>query len=97
MFRRMFWLGAGASLALWGRRRAQELADRFMPATMRNQASSRAQRLGRDLRGAVGDGRTAMRERAAGLRGTDEAPNGLRGTDRANGYADRPHRSPSVG
>lgn len=69
MVGRMTWFVAGAATALWGRRRVLAAADRFMPASVRREASARARSLQRDVRGAVDDGRSAMRARADGLRG----------------------------
>jgi hypothetical protein len=91
MIRRSFWFLAGAVTALWARRRVLQFADRFMPASVRAQASSRASALRRDLTGAVHDGRAAMRDRAAGLRGVPE------GAGASGGSVPSPVRSPRPG
>lgn len=71
MFGRLAWFLGGAATALWGRRRVIEITDRFMPASVRREASARARGFSRDVRGAVDDGREAMRDRVQGLRGDD--------------------------
>jgi hypothetical protein len=68
-FRRLFWFGAGVGVTLWAQRRATALTERFTPVAMRSSAQRSARRVGRNLRGAVGDGRQAMAARAAELSG----------------------------
>ena len=46
MTRRLFWFGAGAGVALWGRRRAHQLAQRFTAEAVATNAQRRAQATG---------------------------------------------------
>jgi hypothetical protein len=66
MLKRVRWLTAGAAFgfggALWLQRKLKTAADRFRPVGLAEAAAGRA-------KGALDEGRAAMREREAELRG----------------------------
>lgn len=72
MFKRIFWLVTGAAIGFgssrWVARRAKRAVARLTPANLAGSASEKAQRLAGEVRAAVGEGRSAMREREAQLR-----------------------------
>jgi len=73
MIKRAIWLGVGASMGAWGsrwaNRRMRNIVDKYAPAEVRNRVQDRARTAGGRVRSAVDDGREAMREREAQLRG----------------------------
>lgn len=73
MFRRVFWFGIGAGLgfgtSFWLTRWVRETAARYAPERVSTQVSTAVKGLGQDLRDAVAEGRSAMREREQDLRG----------------------------
>ncbi len=72
MFRRLVWLligaGFGFGVAFWFMRLVRETAARYSPDRLTSDLTQAARGLGRDLRGAVVEGRAAMRERESELR-----------------------------
>ena len=72
MFKRLFYLavgmGLGFGLSLWLTRLVRSTIERYTPERVSADLAASARRLGEDLRAAVADGRTAMREREAELR-----------------------------
>jgi hypothetical protein len=77
LFRRLFWLGTGASVgfggAMWIRARVRRAVARVMPDRVAADAADSARRAGTNVRDAFSEGRTAMRTREAELR-SDYAP-----------------------
>jgi hypothetical protein len=73
VLRRIFWFGMGAGLgfgaSFWLTRWVKETAARYAPERVSNQVSTAVKGLGQDLKAAVAEGRVAMREREADLRG----------------------------
>ena len=70
MTRRLFWLTAGFALGVAVMRRAQRSAAQLVPAAV-------AQRVRRDVEGAIADGRREMRARELALRAMLAAPGGV--------------------
>ncbi len=72
MLKRAFWFSTGAAVGLgssvWAGRRVKRAANRLMPGEVQREVADRARRVGRDVRAAATEGRTAMREREAELR-----------------------------
>jgi hypothetical protein len=72
VFRRLFWLaigvGFGFGVSFWLMRWVRETAARYAPERVSNELASAVKGLGQDLRDAVAEGRSAMRERELGLR-----------------------------
>ncbi len=72
MFKRLFWLtvglavGFGTSFKLM--RAMRRTVDRFMPERVSQDVRNGARSLGAEVRAALDEGRTAMREREAELR-----------------------------
>ena len=66
MLKRVRWLVTGAAIgaggSVWAKRKAKATVERYAPPGLLEAASRR-------LRGALADGRTAMREREAELKG----------------------------
>jgi hypothetical protein len=73
VFRRLFWLclgvGFGFGSSFWVMRFVRETAARYAPERVSADLTDAIKNLGIDLRTAVADGREAMREREAELRG----------------------------
>ena len=67
MTRRLFWLTAGFALGVAVMHRAQRSAAQLVPAAV-------AQRVRRDVEGAIADGRREMRARELTLRAMLAAP-----------------------
>jgi hypothetical protein len=72
LVRRLLWFTSGATAgfgsALWIRRRVLRAVDRYAPERVRAETTASVRRWGSDVRQAVADGRSAMREREAELR-----------------------------
>jgi len=72
MFKRLFWLtvglavGFGTSFRLM--RALRRTVDRFMPERVSQDVRNGARSIGAEVRAALDEGRTAMREREAELR-----------------------------
>ncbi|HEV2810734.1 MAG TPA: hypothetical protein VGV93_10110 [Acidimicrobiales bacterium] len=78
MFKRLTWMtmgtGVGAGLALWGQRKVKAKVARYQPARVTAELAGSVRRLGEGVRVAAEEGRTAMRDREAELRGTRPGP-----------------------
>jgi hypothetical protein len=72
VFKRLFWLTVGAGLGFGTSfrlmRAMRRTVERFMPERVTQDALNGARSLGGELRAALDEGRTAMREREAELR-----------------------------
>jgi hypothetical protein len=72
LFRRLFWLGTGASVgfggAMWIRAKVRKAVARVMPERVAADVGSGARRAGANVRDAFAEGRSAMRAREAELR-----------------------------
>ena len=83
MLRRLFWVmvgaGFGFGMSFWLMRFVRSTVERYSPERVSEDLGRVARRLGSDLRVAVSEGREAMREREAELRG-EMASNRLRST-----------------
>lgn len=78
MFKRLTWMtmgtGVGVGLALWGQRKVKAKVARYQPARVTADLAGSVRRLGEGVRVAAEEGRAAMREREAELRGTQPGP-----------------------
>jgi hypothetical protein len=90
--RRLFWLGvgaiAGASGTVWAERKVRSRLEMLGPDHMVVTAGNKARDVGRTVVDAVSEGRGAMRDREAELRGSYDTSG-----RRSNGA----HRAPSTG
>jgi hypothetical protein len=72
MLRRARWFGAGAAVgvatSLWARRKLKTTALRYHPAGLAGSAVGRARAWPGEVRAAIDEGRTTMRQREAELR-----------------------------
>jgi hypothetical protein len=72
LVRRLVWFTSGATAgfggAIWIRRRIRRTVRRYAPEQLQAEATASVRRLGWDVRDAVVEGRSAMREREAELR-----------------------------
>jgi len=72
LVRRLVWFTSGATAgfggAIWVRRRIRRTVRRYAPEQLQADATASVRRLGWDVRDAVVEGRSAMREREAELR-----------------------------
>ncbi|MEY2432987.1 MAG: hypothetical protein QOC92_2712 [Acidimicrobiaceae bacterium] len=72
MFKRLFWLmigvGFGFGVSFWVMRFVRDTMQRYTPERVSSDLAGALKGLGDDLRGAVADGRVAMREREAEIR-----------------------------
>jgi len=72
LFRRLFWLGTGASVgfggAMWIRNKVRRAVARVMPDRVAADVGDGARRAGANVRDALAEGRSAMRAREAELR-----------------------------
>lgn len=72
MFKRLFWLLAGAGfgfgVSFWLTRFVKETVGRYSPERVSADLAGAIRDFGRDLREAVAEGRDAMRERETELR-----------------------------
>jgi hypothetical protein len=72
VFRRLFWLAIGAGfgfgVSFWLMRWVRETAARYAPERVSSDLASAVKGFGQDLRDAVAEGRSAMREREVDLR-----------------------------
>lgn len=71
--KRVRWMGAGLAVgfggALWAQRKAKAIAARYTPASVAGRGVNRALDFPGEVRAALREGRAAMREREAELRG----------------------------
>ncbi len=72
MFKRLFWLSvgltAGFGTSFWLMRTVRRTVERFTPQRLTQDAVAGARTVGTELRAALDEGRTAMRQREAELR-----------------------------
>lgn len=72
MFRRIFWLivgaGFGFGVSFWLMRFLKETVERYRPERVSADLAGALTQFGKDLRGAVAEGRLAMQEREAELK-----------------------------
>jgi hypothetical protein len=72
VFKRLFWLGVGASLGAgtswWVTRAVKQKIQRYVPARLTEGVATKVRTVGGDVRAAVADGRQAMHEREDHLR-----------------------------
>lgn len=72
MFKRTFWfttgVATGAGGMVWANRRMKATLARYAPDRLGVDAAARVRQVGGDVRAAIAEGRTAMREREAELR-----------------------------
>ena len=72
MFKRLFWLLAGAGfgfgVSFWLMRFVRSTIERYTPERVSGDLAAAIREFGGDLRAAVSEGREAMREREAELR-----------------------------
>ena len=81
MFKRIIWMGTGAAMgagsAFWAKRKVTRTVERYLPdeVARRARASARTagRHVGRTVRDAASEGRTAMREREAELQAQADA------------------------
>lgn len=75
MIKRIVWMGfgavIGASGSVWANRRVRRFVDRYAPEHVRHRIQNRVRTASGHVRAAVDEGRSAMREREAQLRGHD--------------------------
>jgi hypothetical protein len=73
MFKRTRWVATGLAIGVggswWVQRKAKALASRYRPAGLAAQASQRVGRYPGEVKAAIREGRMAMREREAELKG----------------------------
>lgn len=78
MFKRLLWLtigaGFGFGMSFWIVRMVRERIDRYSPERVSGDVAKAVRDLGRDVRAAVSEGATAMRQREAELRRQLEGP-----------------------
>ena len=72
MFKRLFWLSvgltAGFGSSFWLMRTVRRTVERLTPQRLTHDALAGARSVGAELRAALDEGRTAMRQREAELR-----------------------------
>jgi hypothetical protein len=72
MFSRVRWLGAGAALgfgaSVWAQRKVKSTAAKYRPAGLAGAAVDKARAWPVEVRAAIDEGRTTMRQREAELR-----------------------------
>ena len=72
MFKRLFWLGIGASLGFgtswWVTRTVKQKIERYMPQQLSSSLATKARSVRGDVRAAIADGREAMHEQEGVLR-----------------------------
>jgi hypothetical protein len=75
VFKRARWLvtgaGVGFGTSLWVQRRVRRTVARYAPQRVTNELTRTVKGITGDVRAAVQEGRDAMREREAALRGTN--------------------------
>ncbi len=77
MFKRAFWMSTGmavgAGSAFWAKRKVEATVERYLPEQVAERAATSAKDLGRTVRAAAAEGRSAMRATEAELRARVEA------------------------
>jgi hypothetical protein len=72
MFKRLFWLGIGASLGFgtswWLTRTVKQQIERYLPQRLTSELATKARSVGSDVRAALADGRQAMHDQEDVLR-----------------------------
>lgn len=72
MFKRATWMATGVAVGLgsawWVERKVREQVARYVPERVANDLAASARRFGTELKGAVAEGRDAMRAREDELR-----------------------------
>lgn len=72
MFKRVFWLGTGLSIgfgsSFWLMRTVRRTIERLTPVRLTQDVVTGARSVGAEVKAAVDEGRTAMRQREAELR-----------------------------
>lgn len=68
MFKRLLWFSLGCASSLWVMRTVRRTVERLMPQRLTQEAVAGARTAGAQVRAALEEGRTAMREREAELR-----------------------------
>jgi hypothetical protein len=72
MLRRVRWFGAGAALGIgasvWAQRKVRTATSKYRPGRLATTATGKARVVPRDVRAALVEGRSAMRQREAELR-----------------------------
>ncbi|MEY2569462.1 MAG: hypothetical protein QOE35_3991 [Actinomycetota bacterium] len=75
MFKRLFWLvtgaGFGFGMSLWAQRAVKKTAARYSPQRVSGELTRTVKGITGDVRAAVQEGREAMRDREAALRGAN--------------------------
>ena len=76
MFKRLFWLGVGLTIgsgtSIWLMRTVRRTVERLTPRRLTQDVVTGARTVGVELRAAMDEGRVAMRQREAELRGEIE-------------------------
>ena len=68
MFKRLLWFTIGCASSLWVMRTVRRTVDRLAPHRLTQDAVAGARSAGGQIKAALDEGRTAMREREAELR-----------------------------
>jgi len=72
VFKRLFWLTVGVTLgssgSFWLMRKVRQTVERFTPQRLTQDVATGARSFGAELRAAVDEGRSGMRQREAELR-----------------------------
>jgi len=78
VIKRVRWMGAGLAVgvggSLWAERKVKSVLARYAPAALGGSAVDRVKVLPGEIRAALREGRTAMREREAELRADSAEP-----------------------
>ncbi|MDQ6696566.1 MAG: hypothetical protein M3Z46_03810, partial [Actinomycetota bacterium] len=77
MFKRVIWMGTGVAMgagsAFWAKRKVVHTVERYLPDELARRAGASARTVGRTVRLAAAEGRTAMHDREAELRAQADA------------------------
>lgn len=68
MFKRVLWFSIGCGSSLWVMRTVRRTVERLMPRRLTQDAVAGARSASLEIRAAIDEGRSAMREREAELR-----------------------------
>ena len=72
MFRRLFWMGFGAFLALWGRRKAVQTVDRYVPKVVVEKTADSVKALVGQVAAAQEEAKAAIRSRRSNSNSTSD-------------------------